>query len=146
MNAGDWLTIGCAFAFALQMIVLEASVKPRDSIIDFTFAQIIVVFLGGLAWCIVEGASFRVTPSVWMALIYTGVFGSLTAVWLQTRFQPMVPAGHAALVFTLEPVFAAGFAYLLLGETWTTAGVAGAGLVLIGMIISSSGLLKTSSK
>ncbi len=142
MNLGDWLTIGCALAFAIQMVVLESSVRPNDSILDFSMAQITIVFLCGLVWCVIEGVNIKLTPTVWLALLYTGIFGSLAAVWLQTRFQPMVPAGHAALVFTLEPVFTAGFAYLLLNETWTKIGLAGAGLVLVGMVISSLGIEK----
>lgn len=144
LNLGDWLTIGCASVFALQMIVLEAAAKPHDSILEFTLAQVLVVLMCGTVWCIVEGASLALTTGVWVALVYTGVFGSMVAVWLQTRFQPMVPAGHAALVFTLEPVFAAGFACILLGETWTKAEISGAGLILVGMIVSSAGLSRKS--
>jgi drug/metabolite transporter (DMT)-like permease len=61
---------------------------------------------------------------------------------MQSKFQPMVPAGHAALVFTLEPLWAAFFAWILLSEGWTSRGLGGAALIVVAMLISSLGMFK----
>jgi drug/metabolite transporter (DMT)-like permease len=53
---------------------------------------------------------------------------------LQTRFQKDTAATRAAVILTAEPVFAAGFAYLLLGEAPTADQGAGAGLILAGIL------------
>ena len=43
--------------------------------------------------------------------------------------QRSVPAERAAVIYAMDPVYAAGFAYLLLGETLGPAGIAGAGII-----------------
>ncbi len=57
-----------------------------------------------------------------------------------------VPAGNAALIFTAEPIFAGFFAWLLLGEIWTGRSIGGAGLIILGMVISSFFLLKANNR
>jgi EamA-like transporter family len=41
-----------------------------------------------------------------------------------------VPSTEAAIIYTLEPVLGAAFAYMLLGERWGPAGWVGAGLIV----------------
>ena len=137
LNKGDWLTIGCALAFAAQMVALESAAKVIRGRWLLVYLQIFMVALGALAWCFIEGAPFRINAVGWAAVIYTAIFGGVLAIWLQTRYQPDVPAGHAALVFTLEPVFAELFAWMLLGDVWTGRGLIGAGFILAAMAVSS---------
>jgi len=137
MNIGDWLTIACAFAFALQMVVLKAVARKGGDVWMLTYAQMVVVGAGALIWSLVEGNALMIEPRGWLALGYTAIFGSVIATWMQTRFQPQVPAGNAAIVFTLEPVFAALFAWMLLSEGWMLRGLMGAALILAAMVISS---------
>ncbi len=142
MNIGDWLTIACAFAFALQMIVLETVARKGGDVWMLTYAQMVVVGAGASIWSLVEGNALVIESRGWLALGYTAMFGSIIATWLQTRFQPEVPAGNAAIVFTLEPVFAAIVAWLLLSEGWTMRGLMGAALILVAMGVSRIGGLK----
>jgi len=146
LNLGDWLTIGCALVFAIQMIVLEAVAKRGRDTWILTYAQMLTVCIGALIWSLIEGVSFTITSTGWLAVIYTGLFGGIVAVWMQTRFQPDVPAGHAAIVFTTEPVFAALFAWMLLGEGWTLRGLIGAGLILLARGVSGVGSIRGSHK
>ena len=55
---------------------------------------------------------------------------------LQVLAQRVVPAYLAALIFVLEPVFAAVFAYLIRGETLGILGWLGGGLIVVAMLIS----------
>lgn len=137
LNLGDWLTIACALTFALQMVALEAAARHVKDTWLLTYVQMFIVTTGAAVWCLVEGIPFQMEKAGWIALIYTAVFGSLAATWMQTKFQPQVPAGHAALIFMAEPVFASLFAWMLLGEGWTSRGVIGASVILIAMVISS---------
>jgi len=140
LNRGDYMTIGCALVFALQMVALEAAAKRVADRWLLTFAQMLVICVGALLWGLWEGAIFKITPVGWLAVAYNALFGGVIAVWMQTRYQPMVPAGHAALIFTLEPVFAGIFAWLLLGEGWTLRGLAGAAMILAAMAGASRGI------
>ncbi|MBS1262042.1 MAG: hypothetical protein MAG453_01381 [Calditrichaeota bacterium] len=142
LNLGDWLTFGCALSFALQMVMLEALTRSDHETDDLTFAQIITVTVLAGAWSVIEGKPLAVEPVGWIAVAYTALFGTVIAIWLQTRHQPYVPSGHAALVFTLEPVFAGLFAWVLIGDPWTLRGLIGAALVLAAMSVSSLALAR----
>jgi drug/metabolite transporter (DMT)-like permease len=146
LNLGDWLTIGCAFAFATQMVILEALSRHRGEAAPLTLAQVATVGALALAWSLMAGNPFSMTLAGLAAVLYTGIFGTVIAVWIQTRFQPEVPAGHAALIFQLEPVFAAVFGTMLLGDVWTVRGLFGAGLILAATTLSSLGLVRGPKK
>ncbi|MDP8229419.1 MAG: DMT family transporter [Candidatus Electryoneaceae bacterium] len=137
LNFGDWLTIGCALSFALQMILLEVVARKIRDKWMLTYVQMLTLFVGATLWSIFQGVEFQMTTMGWLMVLYNGIFGGIIAVWLQTSYQPDVPAGHAALIFILEPVFAGLFAFLLLGEQWTSQALVGAGLIVIAMFASS---------
>ncbi|MBT3231681.1 MAG: DMT family transporter [Calditrichaeota bacterium] len=137
LNRGDWLTIGCAFAFSCQMVSLEFAASRVDDSWGLTYIQMLIITGGALIWCLIEGIPLIINSDGWLAVGYTAVFGGIGAVYLQSRYQPETTAGHASLIFTLEPVFASIFAYLLLGDSWTTRALIGASLILSSMVWSS---------
>lgn len=137
LNQGDWLTIGSATAFAAQMIALEHVTKQVKDVGVLAFGQMLTAGSGALIWSIIEGNEFYLSSAGIWCVLFTALFGTIGAVWLQTRYQPDVTAGLAALIFTLEPVFASIFAFWLLGEVWTQRGLIGAGIILIAMMWSS---------
>lgn len=143
VNIGDVLTIACAVVFAMQMVLLEHISRDRDDITILTFAQIAVIAAGGIVWSLIESVPLNINGTTVSAVVYTGIFGSIVAVYMQTKFQPRVPAGHAALIFASEPIFASVFAWILLGETWTVTGLFGAGLIFTAMVLSGFGMGKT---
>ena len=53
----------------------------------------------------------------------------------QSVEQQFTTASHASLIFTLEPVFSAVFAYFLLSERLTVRGYLGAALMLVSLLI-----------
>ncbi|MCF7809363.1 DMT family transporter [bacterium] len=136
LNLGDWLTISCAFVFALQMIALEFVAGDGKYTGLLMYGQMLVVFIGALIWSLIAGNPFQISGTGWLAVVYTGLFGSIAATWLQTKYQPQVPAGYAALIFTAEPIFASLFAWLLLNELWSGRSLIGAGLILMAMVVS----------
>jgi len=136
LNIGDWLTIGCAAAFALQMVSLESVVKRVKDIWGLTFVQMLTLGVGSLIWALIEHRPFAVSGWGWLAVIYTGIFGSIIATYLQTRYQPEISAGSAALIFALEPVFAGLFAFILLHDPWSLRSLVGALVILAAMIWS----------
>lgn len=60
---------------------------------------------------------------------YLAVVTTALTNWMQAVGQRSVPAERAAVIYAMDPVYAAGFAYLLLGETLGPAGVLGAGII-----------------
>ena len=73
------------------------------------------------------------------AVIVTAVFATGFAFSVQNWAQQYTPAAHTALIFALEPVFAAITSRVVLGERLGIKALLGAALVLCGMIVSELG-------
>ena len=71
-----------------------------------------------------------------LPILYGGVLSVGVAYTLQVVAQRKAPASHAAIILSLETVFAAFGGWLLLDETMRLRGLAGCGLMLVGMLVS----------
>ena len=107
---GETLTVGCAIAFAVHVLVMDTTARRHDPI-RLAAIQVGVV---GLA-CAVPGAflgGYRFTASALFAAAATAVIATALAFVLQVTGQQVVPPARTALLLLLEPVFAgilAGF-------------------------------------
>lgn len=71
-----------------------------------------------------EGVRAQAAPILYLAVVTTALTN-----WMQAVGQKSVPAERAAVIYAMDPVYAAGFAYLLLGETLGPAGLVGAAII-----------------
>eukprot|EP00611_Tribonema_gayanum_P000459 TRINITY_DN1031_c0_g1_i1.p2 TRINITY_DN1031_c0_g1~~TRINITY_DN1031_c0_g1_i1.p2 ORF type:complete len:169 (+),score=35.06 TRINITY_DN1031_c0_g1_i1:1081-1587(+) len=69
-------------------------------------------------------------------LAYLSIVATACTTWLQAVGQRVIPAERAALIYAMDPVYAAIFAYLFLGETLGPQGVVGAGMISIAAILN----------
>ena len=69
------------------------------------------------------------------ALLLTGLVASAGAYYVQTSVQRHIPAARAAIILTMEPVFAALFGYWLAGDRLNAVQLAGAALVLSALVL-----------
>ncbi|MEZ4655272.1 MAG: DMT family transporter [Candidatus Eisenbacteria bacterium] len=72
-------------------------------------------------------------------LALTGILVSFLTTLLQLRLQPLVSPGRTAVIFATEPVFAALFSAIFVGERLGLRGWIGGGLVLAGVLFSELG-------
>ena len=72
------------------------------------------------------------------AALYLGLVTTALTNFLQTIGQRYVRAEKAAIIYSIDPVWGAGFAYLLLGETIAEQGLAGCALLMLATAISMS--------
>jgi drug/metabolite transporter (DMT)-like permease len=136
---GDLWVLGTALAYALYIVYLgEIAVHHKPIVL--TSLQIIVVAVLSWGWAVPHLSVLKeLSPSALSALLYLALFATALVLWLQALAQRVVPAYAAALIFALEPVFAAIFAYFMLGETLSLQGWLGGGLVVIAMILGGLG-------
>ncbi|MDI3310766.1 MAG: DMT family transporter [Thermoanaerobacterium sp.] len=136
INFGDFLTLLCAVSFAFQ-VVLIAKYAPSVDTVSFAIIQIFVVtLLSGILSFIYEKPTIPTDKAVWFALILTGIFATAFALAVQNTMQANTSATHAAIIFSLEPVFSAITAYLVSGEIMTLRSIMGGFLMIISMILS----------
>ena len=139
VRRGDALVLGCAVAFATHILLL-GRYAPQLSTYRLAVVQMATAGLCVLAWDGVAGE--LVVPGsaeVCVALSITSVAASAAAFLIQTRAQREVSPTRTAVIFTMEPVFAGLFGFLLAGERLSGRGWLGAGLILAGMLVAELG-------
>lgn len=136
LNNGDLMILMCAFSFALQ-IYLVGRYAPFTNASVLTGIQILTVsVLSGLASLLIPQPAIYFSPTAWYALLITAIPATSLAFFLQSKMQQFTTPTHTALIFAMEPVFAAVSAFFLAGEVLTLQGYFGAALVLVGMLIA----------
>jgi len=109
---GILLQVGSAVGFAAHILLLSYY-GSRLAVAPFTFWQL--AFTGAAAivgTALVSGISVddnpvAWTPSLFAALFYLGVLATGVALGVQARVQHRIPPTHVALLFALQPLFAA---------------------------------------
>jgi len=136
INAGDLWTVATALAYALYIVYL-GQVAGHASVAALAGMQHIPMALLAWIWAVPElGALATVPLTTYLAIAYLAVVATALVAWLQTHAQRVVPAPLAAIIFVLEPVFAALFAWWLVGEVLGPLGWAGGALVILAMLVS----------
>lgn len=136
LNQGDLLVLIAALSFAGH-IFLVGRYAPEENATFLTAVQLLVVaLLSGLSGFIFPQGSPHFTFNVGIALLLTAVPATSLAFFVQMKMQQFTTPTHTALIFACEPVFSAAFAFLVAGEILTTKGLAGAALVLAGMLLA----------
>jgi drug/metabolite transporter (DMT)-like permease len=155
-NTGDLITLSTTLLFASHINLMSAYARRIDvrqlSALQITVAAGVVLF----AWLLVRAAALmwgvevlppglarEAVPPVWSAtvawqLAHLTLVATVATFLLWTWGQARMPATHAAVIFSLEPVFATAFAVLLRGSAeWTgTRATLGALLIIVGVIVS----------
>jgi drug/metabolite transporter (DMT)-like permease len=136
LGRGEWLTLACAAAFGLHILLL-GKLSPKTGVASLAFGQVAVTAaLALMAFPWAEPPLLRWSGPLVLAVAVTGLLATALAFSVQTWAQRFTPPAHAALIFAMEPVFAAITSYLTLGESLGTQGWAGAGLILAGILLA----------
>ena len=133
-GAGDLLVLGGAAVYSLQIVLLERYAPVYDAL-AFTLVEMLVAF-AGLAVLAIPRLSVPHGWTVWGALLVTGVFASALGFLVQTWAQQSTSATRTALVFTLEPVWAALFGFTLAGDRLGGVGWAGCAVIMVGILLT----------
>lgn len=139
ITRGDLWVLLTALSYALYIIYL-GEVAGRADALSLASMQHWPMALLAWLWALPRLGELRAAPpATWLAILYLALVATAAVAVLQTYAQRVVPAHTAALIFVLEPVFAAIFAYGLLGETLSPLGWLGAALILAAMLLSELG-------
>jgi len=134
VGIGELLTLGCAVFFAIHIVGLgewSSQYEPYA----FTLLQIGTVAVISLIAATPGGIAVPPNLGVWGAVGITGVLATALAFFVETWALSLVSATRAAVVMTMEPVFAGLFAVVIGGNQLTPRTIAGAACVLAAMSI-----------
>jgi drug/metabolite transporter (DMT)-like permease len=131
---GEALTLAAAALYALHILGL-GRYSTSASATGLATVQAFVIALVALVGALPGGITLPQDGGQWTSLLYMALVAGAVALWAQTWAQSHLPATRAAIVMTMEPVFAAFFAVLLGGESLTARMLLGGGLVLAAMYV-----------
>lgn len=136
LNWGDGLIIVSAFFGALQILGLGLLVGNLGRPLAVAFAQYAVTAAIGISLGLVfETPTLAGLLSAWREIAYTGLVSGGIAFTLQSIAQGHTPPSDAAIIVSMESVFAALFGALILGERLNLFGWIGAALVMAAVLV-----------
>ena len=135
INFGDFLTLICAVSYAAHIVLVDRYVRRVD------YRGLLLVQVGTVAALSTVGALlFESLPThlsggLIEGILVTGVLATALALYILNRFQSYSTAAYTAIILTMEPVFAALFGAILLGETLGPLQIAGAVVIVVSTLI-----------
>lgn len=142
LNIGDLFVFICAIAFALQ-IIFTGKYSSNYPALLLTVVQIATVALLSSVfafffedWNLAFNPDVIFNMNVLIALFVTSFFATALAFFAQTKFQQFTTPTRVALIFAMEPVFAAVTGFIWADERLSISALFGCLFIFGGMIIS----------
>lgn len=134
VGLGEALTLASAALYALHIVGLGRWSTSGSATGLATVQAFVIAVVAGVA-AVPGGLTLPADGGQWASLLYMALVAGAVALWAQTWAQSHLPATRAAIVMTMEPVFAAFFAVLFGGESLTARMLLGGALVLTAMYV-----------
>lgn len=135
LNIGDLITLITTFSLAWHLVLAGkfAQVKEVISLIayQFLFASLFSLVI----YITTQPISFAISQTDTISLLYLGFIGTLFCYFVTVWAQKHVDTITVALIFTLEPVFAALFAWIFADELLSSREITGGLIILVGIIV-----------
>ena len=138
MQKGDLLVLASAFFWAAHVILVGRMTARNDSLTLAAQQFAVVAALSALTALLWEPVIWTGLRAALPAILYGGLVAVGVGYTLQVVAQQFALPAHAAIIMSLESVFAMLSGALFLGETVGLRGLAGAALMLAGMVISQT--------
>ncbi|MCW2615475.1 MAG: Threonine/homoserine efflux transporter RhtA [Frankiales bacterium] len=138
IGGGEALTLASALLYGAHIVGLGAWSSGRNAL-GLTVVQLATITVVCGAGAVPGGLTVPDQAGDWGALIYMALVAGALALVVQTWAQAHLPATRAAIIMTMEPVFAGLFAVLLGGERLGPRVVLGGALVLGAMYLVELG-------
>lgn len=137
MKPAELLVLGCAFAWAAHVLIIGWAAQRGDAL-GIAFIQFLVAGVLSLGAAVAkEPISLELLWSGRDPIIFAGVLSTAVAFTLQVLAQTSAPPAHAAILLSLESVFAEFSGSIWMGESFDKRKWLGAGLILAGALIAT---------
>ena len=138
VGIGEFLTLICAFLFALQIIYTGKFSKEVNVFLLVLFQLITVTILSLIFSLSLDDVTFNLSYdyAFFKAVLITAIFATVYAFLIQTYMQQFTTATKTAIIFAMEPVSASVFAYISVGEVLTNIQLSGAILIVFATVVA----------
>lgn len=132
---GEWLVLGAAFAFALQIVLISKFVSSMDPI-NLAIIQLALTALLSLLAIPLNHEPLAPPPLLaWVPIILLGTIDMAFTLLAMNWVQQFVSSTRATLIYALEPMWAAFFGVLFAGDMLSVPAWIGCACIFLGMII-----------
>jgi drug/metabolite transporter (DMT)-like permease len=138
IGRGEAITLLCAVSFALHIVGLGEWSTPRDAY-GLAVVQLATVAVVSLVAAAPDSLAPPPDAGVWGAILLTALAATAFGFFVQTWAQAHIAPTRAAVVMTMEPVFAGIFGVAVGGDRLGARTVTGALLVLAAMYLVELG-------
>jgi drug/metabolite transporter (DMT)-like permease len=140
-SSGDLIVLAGSFVWALHVIIVGFAVQKMD-VFAFSAGQFIICGLLHLGMShFFEPVTLTALRSSWLVLVYAGLFSAAIGFTFQAIGQRKAPASDAALILSLEAVFAAIFGGIFLSEHMNWIQILGCGIILAAVLVAQLGVI-----
>jgi len=137
IRLGDGLVMLCALFWSLHIIFIGIFIKNFNLPLFFGALQALIVSFISIIFAIFfETITISNILNESLSIIYAGVLSGGIAFTLQIYAQKNISAAPAAIIFSLEGVFAAIAAWIILDQLLGINNIIGCSLILIGVLLS----------
>jgi len=136
LNPGDGWVLAGAFLWASHVIAIGRITPGRDPLRLALVQYFVCATLSLLAALVLERGTWDGILLAGPAILYTGILSTGLGYTGQVVAQRRTTPARAAIILSMEAVFAALFGNLLLGERLTPQQLLGCGLMLAGMLLA----------
>lgn len=140
LNIGDILVLGCAVAFAAHILINSFFSKKISPLLLSTSQVLAVGIFSSICAFLFEDWEKLFSVSLWtnqsflFALFLTALFATSIAFFIQTSAQKHTSPTRVAIIFAMEPVFAALTGVLVANEQLSISAIIGCLCIFLGMI------------
>ena len=131
---GQIWTILCALGFAAHIVGL-GKWSPGKDVYALTVIQLLTVAVVCWIGASPDGIQQPVDGEVWFAILFTSVFATALAFFIQTWAQSIMDASRVAIILTMEVVFAALTSVAVGQEVLSVQVIFGGLLMLAAMLL-----------
>ncbi len=142
VNAGDVMTLITAAAYGMHIVLGDRYMKSGCDPYMLTFQQFSVTGILSILGAVIIGDSFNIDIRTTGIIIFLALLPTLSAFLIQMIVQKFENPVKVAIIFSLEPVFAAIFAWTLGGESFIPLRALGGAVIVSAMILAEVPLTK----
>ncbi|TXC88289.1 DMT family transporter [Paraburkholderia azotifigens] len=132
---GDWLQLAGSLVISAQVVLVSRFARRHDplalALVQFVVCGVVSLAIGLAVDPLRIGDIVRAAPTI----LYGGALSVGVAYTIQVVAQKDAAPAHAAVIFSMEGVFAALAGWLVLGETLASRALLGCALMLAGLIV-----------
>lgn len=132
---GDWLQLAGSIVISAQVVLVSRFARRHDplalALVQFVVCGVVSLAIGLVVEPLRLSDIVRAAPTI----LYGGALSVGVAYTIQVVAQKDAAPAHAAVIFSMEGVFAALAGWLVLGETLATRAMLGCALMLAGLIV-----------